>query len=865
MKNKTWRPARFSGLAFGLPRFQPGLRAIATPDTKPAQAASSVGTAFEWLALLASACVVVGVLLDALGVPLTPLAIGLAALLLLAPLAALSLRGRRRSAFDWPTDLVVVLIGAGVAWQLLAASGSALLPVGNSVDAVHHTLLARYILQHGTLVHNPADAVAQLGEMVDYPPGFALLAALPAAVFGVGAHQVVYAVAVLAVVLTVCGISLLAAAGATGPARPLAAAAGLLVLLVPEYSLGIVAAENYYAQALAQCLIVACTYLAVGGRQTALPLVASKLGLLLLALVFVYTTWLPIALVAVAAGLLARGERPALRLLTGAVLLGGAAAIGTLFGAARTGTAAEVVLHEGSTIRDPLGATGLVLPLLAVAGLPLGVFRRERWPGLGLIAGTILLLAGFGVLWQRGAVAGYIFYKLFYLLAIVLPLPIGWLLAAAVEWLSARRAAFTPAARLLALAVGLLGALAAFAGAPLLPSTASAAAHPLTPALGRAAHWLERRGASDVMYALRQPGLPAYWVHIGLLGRTRDGAAERLLREAPALFDEWYYDPRAPRYLLLESTAAPPELPGTATGFHSGDVWVLEKTASYPAAVARARPLLVAFRSAVAVDGLELRLDVAGAAASDALGVQLAAVSGDKDLAAHTLTLPEDDAARLELRFDARNLAASTGQAGLRSTTDERGAANKGGYDVVLRLLHGEQIVAQRQLAACDLGSCVVLAPAGAWSYALPPPTPPTTPLQLGLGDTVDLVGASIERSTLKAGDELQLGLRWTTQQTQPRYVAFVQLIAADGGAAVSVEGEPGGGMAPTWRWKAGDTIDDRWTVKVGAGVQPGRYQLVVGLYDPRSGERLPAWRRAPFVERFWTGALPLGEIVVEQ
>ena len=406
---------------------------------RPHALASIAGTFFEWTALLASACVVAGVALDSIGLRFSPVSITIAALLVLAPFALPHLRDRRRRGIDWPTDLVVLLIGSAVAWQLLAPVGAALLPVGNSVDAVHHASLARYILQHGGLVREPALAVPQLGEMVDYPPGFALLAALLAGTLGTQAYAVVHALASMAVALTACGIALLAAEGASGTARTAAAAAGLLLLFVPGYSLGIVAAENYYAQALAQCLIVACAYVAARARQARLPIAAGKLGLLLLALVFVYTTWLPVALIAVGAGLLARGERPAARLLTGVVVLGGAAALALLFAGPRASTGSSVVLHEGSTIRDPLGATGWILPLLAAAGLPLGAIRRERWSGLGLIGGTLLLLAVFGVLWLRGAVAGYIYFKVFYLLAIVLPLPIGWLAAGAVQWQIARR------------------------------------------------------------------------------------------------------------------------------------------------------------------------------------------------------------------------------------------------------------------------------------------------------------------------------------------------------------------------------------------------------------------------------------------
>jgi hypothetical protein len=92
-----------------------------------------------------------------------------------------------------------------------------------------------------------------------------------------------------------------------------------------------------------------------------------------------------------------------------------------------------------------------------------------------------------------------------------------------------------------------------------------------------------------------------------------------------------------------------------------------------------------------------------------------------------------------------------------------------------------------------------------------------------------------------------------------------VHLVAADGAPALSVEGEPNGGMAPTWRWQAGDQIDDVWRLTLPSRLEPATYQVVVGMYDPASGRHLEAWRRQPYLERFWTNALPLGTVEVRR
>jgi len=46
--------------------------------------------------------------------------------------------------------------------------------------------------------------------------------------------------------------------------------------------------------------------------------------------------------------------------------------------------------------------------------------------------------------------------------------------------------------------------------------------------------------------------------------------------------------------------------------------------------------------------------------------------------------------------------------------------------------------------------------------------------------------------------------------------------------------------MRPTSGWEAGEEVVDRYGVLVGEGTPSGRYELVVGMYEPESGERLP-------------------------
>jgi hypothetical protein len=65
-------------------------------------------------------------------------------------------------------------------------------------------------------------------------------------------------------------------------------------------------------------------------------------------------------------------------------------------------------------------------------------------------------------------------------------------------------------------------------------------------------------------------------------------------------------------------------------------------------------------------------------------------------------------------------------------------------------------------------------------------------------------------------------------------------VIDQEGQAAGQSDGIPAHGLQPTWRWIEGETIFDRRQISIAPDAKPGRYQIVVGLYDLENGERLP-------------------------
>jgi hypothetical protein len=118
-------------------------------------------------------------------------------------------------------------------------------------------------------------------------------------------------------------------------------------------------------------------------------------------------------------------------------------------------------------------------------------------------------------------------------------------------------------------------------------------------------------------------------------------------------------------------------------------------------------------------------------------------------------------------------------------------------------------------------------------------------PLDIGFGPGSgrgDGRSIRLEGYGWQAGPEtLEVTLRWRAEgYQQGDYHVFVHLL--DGEEMVSQgDGPPLDGRWPTLLWLPGVALDDVHRVPLPAGTPGGTYSLLVGLYDPETGARLPA------------------------
>jgi hypothetical protein len=105
------------------------------------------------------------------------------------------------------------------------------------------------------------------------------------------------------------------------------------------------------------------------------------------------------------------------------------------------------------------------------------------------------------------------------------------------------------------------------------------------------------------------------------------------------------------------------------------------------------------------------------------------------------------------------------------------------------------------------------------------------------LGDAIELLGYDLAAS----GERASLTIYWRAAgPIETSYTVFTHLLDSEGRVKGQVDAVPGGGALPTDGWAPGEVVTDRYEIPLQAGASSGRYTVEVGMYDARSGARLP-------------------------
>lgn len=120
--------------------------------------------------------------------------------------------------------------------------------------------------------------------------------------------------------------------------------------------------------------------------------------------------------------------------------------------------------------------------------------------------------------------------------------------------------------------------------------------------------------------------------------------------------------------------------------------------------------------------------------------------------------------------------------------------------------------------------------------------TPPPYLFSAQLGQAIELSGYDLNPKPAAQVSKIELALYWqSTAEITTDYTVFTQLIGPDGQVWAQWDNPPQAGRYPTTAWAENDRVVDRYTLTLREGAPPGEYRLLVGMYDPNTGQRLPA------------------------
>jgi hypothetical protein len=116
-------------------------------------------------------------------------------------------------------------------------------------------------------------------------------------------------------------------------------------------------------------------------------------------------------------------------------------------------------------------------------------------------------------------------------------------------------------------------------------------------------------------------------------------------------------------------------------------------------------------------------------------------------------------------------------------------------------------------------------------------------PVEARMGDQIQLLGYRLAPGTGEphvAGEPLDLTLYWQALETMDaNYTVFVHLADPDGQIWGQHDGQPVENTFPTATWVPGQIVVDQHQVEIDAQAPDGTYQLLTGLYDGTTGQRL--------------------------
>lgn len=109
------------------------------------------------------------------------------------------------------------------------------------------------------------------------------------------------------------------------------------------------------------------------------------------------------------------------------------------------------------------------------------------------------------------------------------------------------------------------------------------------------------------------------------------------------------------------------------------------------------------------------------------------------------------------------------------------------------------------------------------------------------LNGQITLYGDGLSASVWEAGQSVPVRLFWEVESpVSTDYKVFAHLRNDENQTVAQADHQPFAGLLPTSAWPASEVIAETFWLSLPADLPAGTYRLLVGLYQPDTGERLP-------------------------
>lgn len=115
--------------------------------------------------------------------------------------------------------------------------------------------------------------------------------------------------------------------------------------------------------------------------------------------------------------------------------------------------------------------------------------------------------------------------------------------------------------------------------------------------------------------------------------------------------------------------------------------------------------------------------------------------------------------------------------------------------------------------------------------------------LEVNFGDEVGLLGYSLENQVVVPTDTIELTFYWhALTDMQVDYSIFVHFVDQSGNLVTQIDRYPVLNTHPTAHWLVGWVIEDSYALQTPADLPSGEYNILFGVYQWQTGERLPVY-----------------------